>query len=201
VDADQGRAIRELVVDERAAHTFEIGFALGLSSLHIAAGLLEVGRTDAAHATLDPTEGPVWHNAGRRLVEAAGLTELVEIVEESSHTALPRWIAEGRLFDMAFVDGDHRFDPCFLDISCSLRLVRNGGLIVVDDMWMPSVRTAVAFFESNVGLDLLSEAFPGAFRWTRRPWRKVRSGVGNTAVLRKPRHHVERPADHFVPFW
>jgi predicted O-methyltransferase YrrM len=202
VDREQGQAIRELVVAESAAHTFEVGFALGLSSLHIAAGLIEVGRRDAAHATLDPTEERVWHNAGRRLVEAAGLTDVVEIVEESSHTVLPRWISERRLFDMAFIDGDHRFDPCFLDLANSLRLVRDSGLIVVDDMWMPAVRMAVAFFQSNVELELLPDAFPGAFRWTRRaPWRKVRSGIGHTAVLRKPAHYLDRPEDHFVPFW
>jgi predicted O-methyltransferase YrrM len=202
VDQAQGEAIRALVVAERAARTLEVGFALGLSSLHICAGLLEVGQADARHVTVDPTETWFWHNAGRRLVEAAGLSDTVEIVEESSHVALPRWTTERRQFDIAFIDGDHRFDPCFLDIWYALLLVKSGGLVVVDDMWMPSVRMAVAFFQSNVDLELLSDAMPGAFRWNRRlPWRKVRPGVGTTAVLRKPQIHVERDSDHFVPFW
>jgi predicted O-methyltransferase YrrM len=202
-DAAQGKAIRSLIVEERAAKTFEVGFALGLSTLNIAAGLLEVGQPDATHAAIDPTESWLWKNAGRRLVESAGLQGLVEMIEESSHTLLPRWLAEERHgFDVAFIDGDHRFDPCFLDIYYALRLVKPAGLVVVDDMWMPSVRTAVAFFESNIDLDLLTDAIPGAFRWSKRvPWRKVRAGSGNTAVLRKPATHVERPGEHFVPFW
>jgi predicted O-methyltransferase YrrM len=202
-DERQGRGIRELVVQDKAAKTFEVGFALGLSTLHIAAGLIHVGDPGASHTAIDPTEGWLWKNAGRRLVEGAGVSDLVQVVEQSSHTYLPRLLEQEQWdFDIAFVDGDHRFDPCFLDIYYALRLVKSGGLVVVDDMWMPSVRMAVAFFESNVDLDLLTDSMPDAFSWgPRLPWRKIRGGKGNTAVLRKPGTHVERPGDHFVPFW
>lgn len=201
-DAAQGHGIRELVAAERAQTSFEIGFAMGLSTLHICAGLLEGGASTPRHVAVDPTEHDRWGDAGLRLVREAGLDGVVEHVPEESQVALPRWMSEGRQFDLAFIDGDHRFDPCFLDIYYALRLVRMGGLIVVDDMWMPSVRTAVAFFHANLDLELLPDALPGGFRWTRRPpWRKVRSGHGQTAVLRKPREHVERGAEHFIPFW
>jgi predicted O-methyltransferase YrrM len=200
---EQGAALRELVTREKAARTFEVGFALGLSTLHICAGLLEGGAPDPQHVAVDPTETWLWANAGTQLVATAGLSDIVEVVEQESQAVLPVWMAERRLFDIAFIDGDHRYDPCFLDIYYALRLVRNGGLILVDDMWMPSVRTAVAFFERNIdGLTLETEAIPTAFRWNaRRPWQKVRTGTGNTAVLRKPLEHVERDGEHFVPFW
>lgn len=201
-DEDQGRAIRSLVAAERPARIFEVGFAMGLSTLHICAGMLEGGAADPRHFAVDPTETWLWKDAGTALVERAGLDGMVEVVREESQVALPRWMDEKRQFDMAFIDGDHRFDPAFLDLYYALRTVRMGGLIIVDDMWMPSVRTAVAFFASNVELELLPDAIPTAFRWTRKPpWRKVRSGKGNTAVLRKPQVHVERDGEHFVPFW
>src|SRR5438067_4682008 len=196
-DQHQGQAIRRLVVQEGARRTFEVGFALGLSTLHIAMGLLDAGHDDATHVAIDPTESQHWHGAGRRLVERAGLAGMVDIVEERSQMVLPRWFADEEQlvsFDLAFIDGDHRFDPCFVDIYYALPLVKPGGLIVVDDVWMPSVRMAVAFFEANVDLELLTDALPDAFHWHRRvPWRTIRSASGNTAVLRKPLEHIERP--------
>jgi predicted O-methyltransferase YrrM len=202
-DEAQGRGIRQLIVAEQAVRTFEVGFALGLSTLNIAAGLCEVGTPGATHTTIDPTEAVAWGDAGRRLVEQAALDELVEIVVESSHSILPRWCAEGRCdFDIAFIDGDHRFDPCFVDVFFAERLVRPGGLIILDDMWMPSVRMVAAFFETNVNFELLTGAMPDAFAWnSRAPWRKVRTGKRNTAVFRKPTTFFQRPNEHFVPFW
>jgi predicted O-methyltransferase YrrM len=190
------------VAAERAERVFEVGFAMGLSTLHIAAGLVEGGAESPHHIAVDPTEGWLWHDAGTLLVEAAGLDGIVEVLLEQSQLVLPRWKAEGRQFDIAFIDGDHRFDPCFLDIAYGHQIVRPGGLVVVDDMWMPSVRMAVAFFEANLGLELQPDAVPDGFRWTPRPpWRKVRPGKGQTAVLRKPMTPVQRGGEHFVPFW
>jgi hypothetical protein len=39
------------------------------------------------------------------------------------------------------------------------KIVRPGGLIVLDDTWAPSVRTAVHYYEQNLGW----AAIPGAF--------------------------------------
>src|SRR4051812_1775288 len=64
VNDAQGRALTELVAAEGARSTVEVGFALGLSCLHICAGLLRSGTEDASHVAIDPTEGPHWHNAG-----------------------------------------------------------------------------------------------------------------------------------------
>jgi hypothetical protein len=78
--------------------------------------------------------------------------------------------------------------------------VRPGGLVVVDDMWMPAVRTAVAYVEKNLGVALEPDALPSAFSWRRRPqWaRGVPAGRGDTAVLRLPSERPEPRWDEFV---
>jgi predicted O-methyltransferase YrrM len=202
VNDAQGRALTDLVAAEGAQRSVEVGFALGLSCLHICAGLLRAGSAEAAHVAIDPTEAPHWRNAGRLLVRRAGAEGMVELIEEESQVALGRLLAEERRFDFAFVDGDHRFDPAFVDIYFSTRLVRPGGLIVVDDMWMPAVRLAVAYFEANLGLELLPDAGPAAFRWRprRRLAKGVREGDGEMAVLRVPDPPPDRPWDHFTDF-
>jgi hypothetical protein len=83
------------------------------------------------------------------------------------------------------------------------RLVRPGGLVVVDDTWMSSVRLAIAYVERNLGATLQPDAVPDGFSWRRRRplERGVPRGRGDMAVLRLPH---ERPAlawDGFVrPF-
>ena len=102
--------------------------------------------------------------------------------------------------DFAFIDGDHRFEAVFVDLYFMTRLLRPEGLIVMDDMWMPSIRTAVAYAERNLAVTLEPDALPDAFRWRHRPWRRgVPSGTGGLAVLRCPAERPELRWDAFVP--
>ena len=87
-----------------------------------------------------------------------------------------------------------------LDLYYMTRLVRPRGLIVVDDMWMPSIRTAVAYVEKNMGLTLEPEALADGFRWRHRPLaRGVPAGRGGLAVLRTPAEPPDLRWDEFVP--
>jgi predicted O-methyltransferase YrrM len=47
-------------------------------------------------------------NRGLEILEEAGIKSLVEFHGEKSHLALPQFLKEGRQFDLAFVDGNHR---------------------------------------------------------------------------------------------
>jgi predicted O-methyltransferase YrrM len=200
VEREQGDALRDLAVAEGASQTIEVGLALGMSALFLCQAVLRRG---GRHVAIDPYQEESWNGAGLRTLSEAGVADMVEVIEEESQLALPRLAQEGREFDFAFVDGDHRFEGVFLDLYFMTRLVRAGGLVVVDDMWLPAVRLAVAYVYRNLGATLLPDALPDAFRWSRRRplERGVPRGQGAMAVLRMPR---ERPAlawDGFVrPF-
>jgi predicted O-methyltransferase YrrM len=149
---------------------------------------------------IDPFQTESWNGAGLRTLREAGVEDLVEVIEEESQLALPRLVSEGREFDLAFVDGDHRFEGVFIDLYFMTRLVRPGGLVVVDDMWMPAVRTAIAYVERNLAATLEPDALPNGFRWRRRPLRRgVPSGTGDAAVLRLPKERPKLRWDEFVP--
>lgn len=197
IERAQGEALRDLAIAEGAERTIEVGLALGMSALFLCQAVLARG---GRHVAIDPFQAESWNGAGMRTLREAGVEELVEVIEEESQLALPRLVAEGREFDLAFVDGDHRFEGVFLDLYFMTRLVRPGGLIVVDDMWMPAVRTAVAYVEKNLGVSLEPDALPKAFRWRKRPLsRGVPSGTGDTAVLRLPGERRAPRWDEFVP--
>ena len=151
IERAQGEALRDLAIAEGAERTIEVGLALGMSALFLCQAVLPRG---GRHVAIDPFQTESWNGAGLRTLRDAGVEDLVEVIEEESQLALPRLVAEGREFDLAFVDGDHRFEGVFLDLYFMTRLVRPGGLVVVDDMWMPAVRTAVAYVERNLAATL-----------------------------------------------
>jgi len=197
-----GREIRDLAIAENVGTTLEVGLGLGLGTLSLCEALLEVGRPNARHVVVEPFPSD-FGGAGTRTIRAAGVEEIVEQMHEESQLALPRLATEGRSFDLALIDGDHRLEGVFLDLCFADRLVRPRGLVIVDDLWMPPVRLAVAYVERNLDWELLPDAMTRAFRWKRPrtlPGRRLR-GAGEVAVLRRP---VERPDRHswdrFVPF-
>jgi predicted O-methyltransferase YrrM len=110
VDAAEGEALREWVSRERATRTIEIGLGYGISALFVCEGLLRTGDPAASHVVLDPYQATRFGNCGLQVLEGAGVASLVEHHAEESQVALPRLVSEGRRFDLAFVDGNHRFD-------------------------------------------------------------------------------------------
>jgi len=197
IELAQGEALRGLAIAEGAERTIEVGLALGMSALFLCQAVLPRG---GRHLAIDPFQTESWNGAGLRTLREAGVEELVEVIAEESQLALPRLVADGREFDLAFVDGDHRFEGVFLDLYFMTRLVRPGGLVVVDDMWMPAVRTAVAYVDRNLGVTLEPDGLPNAFRWRKRPLgRGVPTGTGDTAVLRVPSERPPLRWDEFVP--
>jgi predicted O-methyltransferase YrrM len=198
IERADGEALRELAIREEAALTIEVGLALGMSALFLSEAVSP--RRGGRHVAIDPFQEESWNGAGLRTLREAGVENLVEVIEEESQIALPRLVSEARRFDLAFVDGDHRFEGVFLDLYFMTRLVRPGGLVVVDDMWLPAVRAAVAYCERNLGLDLEPNGLPDGFRWGRRGFAGgVPKGSGDTAVLRLPPSPPELRWDEFVP--
>jgi hypothetical protein len=61
------------------------------------------------------------------VLDEAGLTGLVEFHAEESQIVLSRFLTEGRTFDLAFIDGNHRFDGIFVDLVYIGRLLRSEG--------------------------------------------------------------------------
>jgi predicted O-methyltransferase YrrM len=194
--------IRALAVAEGARATLEVGLGLGLGALSLCAALLDVAGEDARHVVVEGFPGD-FGGAGTRTLRDAGVAAMVEQIHAESQLALPRLVAEGRGFDLAVIDGDHRFEGVFLDLCYADRLVRPGGLVIVDDMWMPAIRLAVSYAERNLGWTLLPDALTRAFRWSQPrnlPRRRLR-GSGAIAVLRRPAERAGRAEwDRFVPF-
>ncbi|HET6694413.1 MAG TPA: class I SAM-dependent methyltransferase [Pedococcus sp.] len=181
----EGEALRGWVVGEGAARTIEIGLGYGISALFVCEGLLESGGPDARHVVVDPYQARLG-DCGLQVLEEAGLMPLVEHHAEESQLALPRMLGEGWRFDLAFVDGNHRFDGVFLDLAYLGRLLRRGAVVFLDDYQLPAVARAASFFLRNRAWTL-EEVSPA-------------DALHQWAVLRTSRTADERPFDFYVEF-
>jgi predicted O-methyltransferase YrrM len=153
--------LRDLLVAAEVETVVEVGLAYASSALAIAEALTIVGGARPRHVIIDPFQESAFANAGWDLLRAAGWDSTAELVAEWSSVAFPRLVADGFVADAAFVDGSHRFHEVFVDFYFLRKIVRPGGLIVIDDSDKPSVRTAVHYYEQNLGWEMLSGVFDG----------------------------------------
>lgn len=176
-----GEALQRWVVQEGATQTIEIGLGYGMSALNICAGLLVNGHTTAHHVVIDPFQRSRFADCGLQLLKEAGVLALVEHHTEKSHFVLPRLLSAERQFDLAYVDGNHRFDSVFVDLYYLGLLVRRGGIIMLDDYDLPGIKRAAAFFVTNLN-------------WT------VEEAAHDWVVLRTAQTADERHFTYFVEF-
>jgi hypothetical protein len=99
---------------------------------------------------------------------------------------LLRFLTERRIFDLAFVDGNHRFDGIFVDLVYLGRLLRSRGIVFLDDDQLPAVARATSFCVTNLAwtLEEVSNA-DDLHQW---------------AVLRTPEEPDTRPFDYYIDF-
>jgi predicted O-methyltransferase YrrM len=177
---------------EDARRTLEAGLGWAVSTLFICEGLLENGggrhvATDPFQLEGLPQQRTRYEGAGLRALEEAGVREIVEFHPEESQVVFPRLLAEGRRFDLAFLDGNHRFEGVFLDLVYAGRLLAEGGIVFADDAQLPGVRRAVDFCLANLGWTVEEEGAEGDVH----EWIVLRTG---------PREAFLRPFAQFANF-
>jgi predicted O-methyltransferase YrrM len=152
ITPEEAESIREWVIAENASQTIEIGLAFGYSALYICEGLLTNGDPNAKHVAIDPGQLPekAYASCGLEILNKAGLSPIIEFYGDESQIILPQLLKQGREFDLAFIDGNHRFDYVFLDLYYLGRLIRKGGIIILDDYNLPGIERAASFFIKNL---------------------------------------------------
>lgn len=149
--------------DPAICRTLEVGCAYGLSALHICDALR--GREGAHHTMIDPDQTTAWDGAGIANLEKAEI-DFFELIESPSEIALPRLLeTDEGAFDLVFVDGWHTFDHALLDCFYATRLLRVGGVLVLDDANWPSLRRVTAFLKNYPCYEKLGSVRNRSERW------------------------------------
>jgi predicted O-methyltransferase YrrM len=173
--------LRDTLVSHDARVVIEIGLAYGSSALAIGEALCSTGKSGIAHIVIDPFQATAYQNVGRDAITSAGLADHTTFMSEPSSIALARLSEEGFVADAGFVDGSHRFHEVFVDLYFLRKVVRPGGLIILDDTAWPSVAGALRYFDLNLG------------------WQPVEM-AGRLAARRLPAESFEPEFTTFQPF-
>jgi predicted O-methyltransferase YrrM len=163
VSAEEGLALQALIRRYKPRVTLEVGLAYGVSALFICEALAEVN--GEKHIAIDPYQrgvrsvefvaGPThtmrvgFDGLGLANLERAGYGRLVEYHDEPSYRALPALEAAGQRIDFAFVDGWHTFDYVMVDFFYVDRMLRVGGIVVLDDTDYPAIRKLARYVATH----------------------------------------------------
>lgn len=127
VTPNQGKLLHILARLVNARRILEIGTLGGYSTIWLARTLPDDGRLVSLE--LNPKHAEV----ARSNVARAGLAKLVEIRVGAALDSLPKLASEkGAPFDLVFIDADKANIPHYF--TWSLKLVRQGSLIIVDNV-------------------------------------------------------------------
>ena len=151
----QGAQINRIIRQSEIIKSLEIGFAYGFSTVWILDALRS--RIGSRHIAIDPFEITLFCGIGLEQVKRLSTAPVFEWIAEHSIHALSRLIKSGEKFDFIFIDGNHRFDDILVDFYLSDQLISPGGLMVFDDVWMPSVQTVINFILTNRQYKIVSQ--------------------------------------------
>src|ERR1700722_13519469 len=163
----------------RPTASLEIGMAYGFSTLFFLAALMKNGA--GAHTTIDPFQFSFWHGVGMEKVRQVNGENVFRFIEDSDINAATDLTRDKKTFDFIFIDGNHRYDDVLVDFTLFAPLLNKGGYMIFDDLWMPSVRSALSFVQSN-----------------RQDFKQI-SSPPNIGVFERIGDDV-RSWEHFVPF-
>ncbi|MBU2704384.1 class I SAM-dependent methyltransferase [Zooshikella marina] len=131
---EQGQFMALLVRLMQAKKALEIGVFTGYSSLCVAQALPDNGELIACDNNAD------WVNIGRKYWQQAGVEHKISTMIGSAKDSLQQLIDEKLegSFDIAFIDADKENYDTYYEFA--LKLVRKGGLILLDNMlWSGAV--------------------------------------------------------------
>lgn len=156
---EDGELLTRVTRETGAREILEIGMACGVSTLCLLDGLA----TPEGRATsIDPFQTDWFDGIGKLNVERAGFSDRHACIERFSHEVLPELLAEGRRFDLIFIDGNHRFEHTLVDFFYAFRLTPPGGHILLHDVkWLPSVRKVLAYIlRSDIAVESVRAFMP-----------------------------------------
>jgi len=142
VSPEKGEFLRRLASAADIKDTLEIGFGNGISTLYICSGI--ASKPNPSHTAIDPAQRSVFQGIGIANVKRAGF-DFLRFIEEPSEVALPKLMQKGESLDLALIDGSHTADQTMLDFYYLDRLVRPGGIVIIDDAAMPAVNKIVHY--------------------------------------------------------
>jgi predicted O-methyltransferase YrrM len=125
IEPAYGRLLTLLAAVKQPKEALEIGALGGYSGICLLRGMPAGSRLTSLEIREDYAE------VARNHIRSAGFGDRSEIIVSDAASALERLAAEGRRFDLFFIDADKENYPLYLEQA--IRLARPGALIAADN--------------------------------------------------------------------
>jgi predicted O-methyltransferase YrrM len=146
LQSDEARAfLHHLIVMRRPERALELGTYEAGTAEVMARALWET-----AHGHLE-TIDPFGGERCPPIIAAfpPQLRERITFRPVNSGFHFDRAMGNGVLYDLVLIDGNHELEFALFDLMCAARLIRPGGLIVLDNVDQPGPRFATKLFLEN----------------------------------------------------
>lgn len=147
IDKNEGEFIQRVLKKIDARKTLEIGTAYGISGMFICEAI--AGKSGAQHIAIDPYQDKKFNNLGIENIRRAGYGDLLQFHNDFSHFVLPELVRRKETIDFALIDGYHLFDYAFVDFFYVDKLLKPGGVVILDDAAWTSVHKVAQYVATN----------------------------------------------------
>ncbi len=147
ISPEQGQFMRLLIELMRAKKTLEIGTFTGYSALCVALSLPDDGKVIACDINIE------WTKIAKKYWQLANVSHKIDLILAPALVTLQKLIDQGEenSFDLVFIDADKKNYRAYYEFA--LRLVRRGGLIVIDNvLWDGAVAESERQDDNTVAL-------------------------------------------------
>jgi predicted O-methyltransferase YrrM len=148
IKKDEGKNIQKIIKKYKFKKCLEIGMAFGISTSYILLSNKNVSLMSIDPYQKDKTQ---WNSMGLKLIKELELDERHHYIPEKSYISMPKLLSTygEEYFDFIFIDGWHTFDYTLIDFFYADRLLRIGGVILIDDALHKGVQKFIKYIESN----------------------------------------------------
>lgn len=139
----EGNYLIKIINENNFKECLEIGMAYGVSATY----MLSINNVKLT--SIDPFQTTQWKSSAIELLKSLNFEKNHKLIEEKSYDALPSLLKDNKVYDFIFIDGWHTFDYTLIDFFYADKLIKKGGIIVIDDALHPGVRKFVNYINTN----------------------------------------------------
>jgi len=180
IDETSQQILKDYIHKYNCKKILEVGMADGMSTIAI----LEALNGEGSLTSIDPYQSTFWSNNGIKNIKNLNLDKNHTLIQNFDYVALPELLSKGEKYDLIFIDGSHIFDNVIHNNFYCDMLLKVGGILINDDMWMPAIKKAYSYIEKNYPHYDVIDDTPQRF----------------TPILKKKKDREYLGWDHFVPF-
>lgn len=150
ISIEEGKLIQRCIREADAEVSVEVGLAFGTSALFICEALKKSPGTK--HYIIDPYQmyKESYGGIGLNNLKKSGFSDIIEFIEKPSHQGLVQLEQKNVKADFAFIDGWHTFDYALVDFFLIDKILKTGGIIIIDDTDWPALKKLSSFVEKNL---------------------------------------------------